>query len=66
MRRSLAVLSLALLGLLARPGVALADIAYEPEIVSFGDVTVVVGLVVALVAIGAVALVLLGRGGGKG
>ena len=66
MRSTLVALSLALLGLLARPGVALADIAYEPEIVSFGDVTVVVGLVVALVAIGAVALVLLGRGGGKG
>lgn len=66
MRRLLAVLSLALLGLLARPGVALADIAYEPEIVCSGDAIVVVGLVVALIAIGAVALVLLGRGGGKG
>lgn len=66
MRSTLVALSLALLGLLVRPGIALADIAYEPEIVSSGNAAVVVGLIVAFIAIGAVALVLLGRGGGKG
>lgn len=66
MRLTFVSLSLVFLGLLARPRLALADIAYEPEIVSSGNVTVVVGLIVVFIAIGAVALVLLGRGGGKG